>query len=116
VAAANAALGLHLAVAETSARRGRELALRVGIASGGAMAGVLGRERLLYDLWGDAVNVAARLESAAAPGQTLVTADVAAHLADTHELGPAVALDLKGKGPTTVRSVLGKRESSVACR
>jgi class 3 adenylate cyclase len=80
------------------------------------MAGVVGRERLLYDLWGDAVNVASRLETAARPGQTLVTADVAAHLADTHELGPSVSLELKGKGPTIVRSVLARRETSIACR
>jgi class 3 adenylate cyclase len=116
VAATDAALALHRAVAETAERRGRKLALRVGVANGEAMAGVLGRERLLYDLWGDAVNVAARLESAAAPGETLVTEGVAVHLAETHELSQGIALDLKGKGPTTVRSVLGRRKSSVACR
>lgn len=115
-AAADAALGLHRAVAEIAERRGRALSLRVGIARGEAMAGVLGRERLLYDLWGDAVNVASRLETAAAPGETLVTQDVAADLLDTHDLGPSVALELKGKGPTAVRSVLGRRKSSVACR
>jgi class 3 adenylate cyclase len=116
LAAADTALGLHRAVAELSERRGRPLSLRVGIARGEAMAGVVGRERLLYDLWGDAVNVASRLETAARPGQTLVTADVAAHLADTHELGPSVSLELKGKGPTIVRSVLARRETSIACR
>jgi class 3 adenylate cyclase len=116
LAAADAALGLHRAVAEIGERRGRKLALRVGIARGEAMAGVLGRERLLYDLWGDAVNVASRLETAAAPGQTLVTADVAAHLAVTHELGPSIALELKGKGATSVQSVLGRRKILGACR
>jgi class 3 adenylate cyclase len=116
VAAANAALDLHRAVLETSERRGRRLSLRVGIARGEAMAGVLGRERLLYDLWGDAVNVANRLETAAKPGETLVTAEVAEQLADTHELGPRLSLELKGKGPTIVQSVVGKRETSLACR
>lgn len=116
VSAADAALALHRAVSETAERRGRKLALRVGISRGGAMAGVLGRERLLYDLWGDAVNVAARLESAAQPGDTLVTSDVADHLTTTHDLGPSVSRDLKGKGPTIVRRVLGKRESATACR
>jgi class 3 adenylate cyclase len=116
VAAANAALDLHRAVAQTSERRGRRLSLRVGIARGEAMAGVVGRDRLLYDLWGDAVNVASRLETAARPGETLVTTEVADHLLDTHELGPSVSLELKGKGPTAVRTVLGRRETSVACR
>jgi len=109
VAAAGAGLALHRAVADVSARRDRALSLRVGIARGPAMAGVLGRERLLYDLWGDAVNVAARLETAARPGETLITSDAARSIADTYALGPEVVLDLKGKGTMTVRSVITRR-------
>jgi class 3 adenylate cyclase len=109
VAAAGAGLALHRAVSDVSARRGRALSLRVGIARGPAMAGVLGRERLLYDLWGDAVNVAARLETAARPGETLITSDAARSIADAYALGPEVVLDLKGKGTMTVRSVITRR-------
>ena len=105
VAAADAALGMHEAVAEIAARAERALSLRIGIARGEAMAGVLGRDRLLYDLWGDAVNVASRLETAALPGQTLVTAELAAELSATHELGASVALDVKGKGTLMVQAV-----------
>ncbi len=108
IAAADAALSMHLKVAEVAARRGRDLHLRVGIARGEAMAGVLGRERLLYDLWGDAVNVASRLETAARPGETLVTAELAALLAETHDLGPESLRELKGKGRAVVRSVIAR--------
>jgi len=111
VAAAGAGLALHRAVAEVSERRGRALALRVGIARGQAMAGVLGRERLLYDIWGDVVNVAARLETAARPGETLITSDAARSIADTYALGPDVALDVKGKGTMSVRAVITRRGS-----
>jgi len=109
LAAADAALGMHEAVAEVAARGRPGLSLRIGIARGEAMAGVLGRDRLLYDLWGDAVNVASRLETAAQPGQTLVTEDVASDLSLTHELGARVTLDVKGKGALFVQPV-GRRK------
>jgi class 3 adenylate cyclase len=112
VAAADAALGMHEAVAELASREQRALALRIGIARGEAMAGVLGRDRLLYDLWGDAVNVASRLETAAEPGQTLVTAEVAGELTLTHELGAPVALDVKGKGTLFVQHVGGRKTTT----
>ncbi len=56
VAAVDAGLALQKAVLAVARRRNRTLSLRVGIARGVAMAGVLGRERLLYDLWGDSVT------------------------------------------------------------
>jgi len=68
-AAADAALALQDAVLAVARRRKRALSLRVGIARGVAMAGVLGRARLLYDLWGDAVNMASRLEPPRRPAK-----------------------------------------------
>ncbi|HEV8547768.1 MAG TPA: adenylate/guanylate cyclase domain-containing protein, partial [Polyangiaceae bacterium] len=112
IAAAEAAAGLHVAVAEIAAQHRRDLSLRVGIARGEVAAGVLGRDRLLYDLWGDAVNVANRLETAAAPGETLATAELARLLSRTHELGPTITLDVKGKGAMLVRSVGPRRAES----
>jgi class 3 adenylate cyclase len=109
-ATADAALAMQQAVLAVARRRQRTLALRVGIARGEAMSGVLGSERLFYDLWGDAVNVASRLETAAAPGEILVTQELAALLEATHQLGPVKVRELKGKGATATRSVLGLRE------
>jgi class 3 adenylate cyclase len=77
VAAANAALAMQLAAKRVSDSQGRPLSLRVGVTRGDIVAGVLGRERLLYDIWGDAVNLASRLETSAEPGETLVSDTVA---------------------------------------
>jgi class 3 adenylate cyclase len=109
-AAADAALAMQQAVLQVARKRQRALGLRVGIAHGEAMSGVLGRERLFYDLWGDAVNVASRLETAALPGEILVTQELGRLLEATHELGPVRVRDLKGKGATATCSVLGVRE------
>jgi class 3 adenylate cyclase len=108
-AAANAGLALQRAVLAVARRRNRALSLRVGIARGVVMAGVLGHERLLYDVWGDAVNTASRLETAAAPGEVLVTDSLSALLSETHELGPVERRELKGKGEVETRAVLGSR-------
>ncbi len=110
VAAANAALALQGAVLAVARRRNRALSLRVGIARGVAMAGVLGRDRLLYDLWGDSVNMASRLETAAAPGEILIPDQLSPLLEASHELGPHTVRELKGKGEVATRTVVGARE------
>jgi class 3 adenylate cyclase len=109
VAAADAALAMQSAVERVSDSRGRPLSLRVGLTRGDIVAGVLGRERLLYDIWGDAVNLASRLETSAEPGETLVSETVTALLAHSHVLGPNSERELKGKGRVAVRSLLGRR-------
>jgi class 3 adenylate cyclase len=108
VAAADAALAMQEAAARFGEVRGRPLAMRIGLARGEVVAGVLGRERLLYDLWGDAVNVASRLETSARGGEILVTDGVAALLEATHELGLPSLRELKGKGAIGVRSLAGR--------
>jgi class 3 adenylate cyclase len=110
VAAANAGLALHKAVLAVARRRNRTLSLRVGIARGVAMAGVLGRERLLYDLWGDCVNMASRLETAASNGETLIPDDLSPLLDASHQLGPVKMRELKGKGEVATRLVISARE------
>ncbi len=86
---------------------GDPIAVRVGIATGPAVAGVIGDLRFAYDLWGDTVNLANRLEENAPPGRILVSGSTAAALTDRFEFGPAETLDLKGKGPTPVHVLLG---------
>ena len=86
---------------------GDPIAVRVGIATGPAVAGVIGDLRFAYDLWGDTVNLANRLEANAPPGRILVSGSTAAALTDRFEFGPAETLDLKGKGPTPVHVLLG---------
>jgi class 3 adenylate cyclase len=74
------------------------LQFRVGIHCGPLVAGVIGVKKFIYDVWGDTVNVASRMESHGVPGQIQVTGDVYARLQDRfrfHERGP---IDIRGKG------------------
>jgi class 3 adenylate cyclase len=116
LAAADAAIEMQAAVQRVAIAQAHPLSLRVGLTRGDIVAGVLGRERLLYDIWGDAVNLASRLETAADPGQTLISDAVTPLLLQTHELGPAIERDLKGKGRVAARSLLGRRQGAVAAK
>ncbi len=108
------ALGLDMldAVAELAQRAGMDLRLRVGISSGPLVAGVIGRSRYSYDLWGDTVNVASRMESQGIPGHVQVSASTAAELGANYELAPVGPVEIKGKGLMETYLVLSRDESA----
>ncbi|MGH2662733.1 MAG: adenylate/guanylate cyclase domain-containing protein [Actinomycetota bacterium] len=110
---AEAAANMALDVLEHGSRvrwpSGDPVVVRVGVATGPAVAGVIGQRKFAYDLWGDTVNLAARLESTCEPGRILLSERTAELLEDRFELGPLHVIDLKGKGPTPVRLLLGRR-------
>lgn len=91
---------------------GDPIVVRGGIATGPAVAGVIGDRRFAYDLWGDTVNLASRLEGNAGPGRFLVSESTARELTDRYDFGPPEILDVKGKGPTTVRVLLGRHSNA----
>ena len=90
---------------------GDRIVVHGGVATGPAVAGVIGRRKFAYDLWGDTVNVASRLEEQAEPGEVLVSEATAVLLEDRYEFGPTRILDLKGKGPTPARALLGRNSN-----
>ncbi len=75
--------------------------LRIGIASGPVMAGIIGKSKFSYDVWGETVNLAARLEPQGKPGSILVDDTLHESLKNTFAFKPSVTLDLKGLGKMT---------------
>lgn len=85
---------------QISVETGFDLAVRVGIHSGPVVAGVIGRSRLCYDLWGDSVNLAQRIETQGQPNAISISEPVYYQLRDRFLMEDRGIIDLKGKGPT----------------
>jgi adenylate cyclase len=95
---ARMALKLPDLVERLSAAHGVDLRVRVGIASGPVMAGVIGADKFSYDVWGETVNLASRLESHGLPGEIQVSERVMEALRDSFVLDPRGAVQVKGVG------------------
>jgi adenylate cyclase len=95
---ARMALGMQSIADKTGARFAVRLELRIGIALGPVMAGVIGAQRFGYDIWGDAVNLAARLESSGKPGKIQVSKTFRDALAAEFPFAPRGVREMKGLG------------------
>jgi adenylate cyclase len=100
--AANLALDMLEAVRDLSHELGEDVSVRIGIHTGPAVAGVLGKRKQSYDVWGDTVNTAAHMESHGSPGRIQVSEAVQRLLDGAYLFESRGLIDIKGKGPMQV--------------
>lgn len=103
------ALDMADAVADLKDARGRAVPLRIGMAAGPVVAGVVGAKKFFYDVWGDAVNVAARMETTDTAGRIQVPEDVYLRLRHAFEFEERGLIEVKGKGPMHTWYLVGHR-------
>ena len=96
-------------IARVRPTHGGPLQLRIGIDSGPVVAGVIGRHKFSYDVWGDTVNTASRMESHGVPGRVQVTERVARAAGAGHRFEGPRSIDVKGKGAMTTYLLIDER-------
>jgi adenylate cyclase len=106
------ALDITEAVADLKDPQGREVPLRIGLAAGPVVAGVVGARKFFYDVWGDAVNVAARMETTDVEGRIQVPQNVYERLKHAFVLEERGEVDIKGKGLMHTWYLVGRRDDN----
>ncbi|MEM7300303.1 MAG: adenylate/guanylate cyclase domain-containing protein [Pseudomonadota bacterium] len=109
-AAAQLALSMLEICSGLSEKIGERVSVRIGIHTGTAVAGVIGRRKVFYDIWGDAVNLAARMESHGEPGRIQISTESRNALSESYQTERRGLIDIKGKGPTETWWLVGHNE------
>jgi len=103
------ALDMLDALKRLNLTRSRPIHLRIGVNTGPVVAGVIGTRKFLYDLWGDTVNTASRMESSGVAGMIQVTAESRARAGEAYRFERRGVIEVKGKGEMETFFLLGKR-------
>jgi class 3 adenylate cyclase len=112
-AVAQMALDMQGAIAHFQAKYSEQLQIRIGINTGSVVAGVIGTKKFIYDLWGDAVNVASRMESSGVPGKIQVTEGTYERLKERYEFEKRGQVDVKGREEMTTYWLVGDRNFGI---
>ena len=113
VALVNLALDMQAVIAEHRFG-GRQLAFRIGINSDPVVAGVIGRKKFIYELWGETVNLASRMESHGRSRCVQITRSTYDLIKDSFDCEALGLIDVKGAGPTKVWHVIGRKPALAA--
>jgi len=116
VRAAHLALDMIAALDHFNERNGHALQVRIGIATGGVVAGVIGKRLYIYDVWGDAVNTASRMESHGVAGRVQVSESTRRLLGEPFLLEERGALEVEGKGELKTWFVGGRSGHSASAQ
>jgi len=108
-AIAQMALDMRDLLASDLSVNDHRLEIRMGIGTGPVVAGVVGKKKFIYDLWGDTVNLASRITAESVPGMVQVDVTTYRRLRNRFEFDPPKTLYLKGKGDTTVYTLRGRK-------
>ena len=94
-------------ISNHSFKASRPVNFRIGINTGPVLAGVIGRKKFIYDLWGDAVNIASRMESHGSGGTIQITRDTYERINNEFDCEPRGSIQIKGKGEMDIWHVAG---------
>jgi class 3 adenylate cyclase len=108
-AMAEMSLGMLERVKGFSTGHPEALSIRIGLNTGPVVAGVIGKKKFIYDIWGDTVNTASRMESHSTPGHIQVTEETRRRLADAYLFEERGEIDVKGKGMMSTYYLVGRR-------
>ncbi|OKH11733.1 adenylate/guanylate cyclase domain-containing protein [[Limnothrix rosea] IAM M-220] len=112
-AIANMALDMREALNALNAQTGHQFKLRIGINSGAVVAGVIGQKKFIYDLWGDSVNIASRMESHGIPDQIQCSCSTYQQLANAnYQWFERGSIPIKGKGEMKTYFLIGRGEEN----
>jgi PAS domain S-box-containing protein len=112
-AIAEMALDMLIAIDRFNILHGESFSIRIGINSGSVVAGVIGTKKFIYDLWGDAVNVASRMESHGIAGKIQVTEETYKLLRDKYLFQKRGRIPIKGKGEMATYLLTGRVVGSI---